>query len=184
VYSAGITAKQKTAKISEDDVRFLVKAYSLSLLKINLANEAQIRSTSAESSQLGRALSGFYTDLNIKIEKIADAHGFTLPMDLTDDQKLVWKQLVKEKGWNFDKKFDAILEQLKGDETALFEQALKNSSDKSIKLLAERSKPEFQLHETLKQTLVHKIGEKTMVVLTEEDSKEKKSKEKSNKSKS
>jgi predicted outer membrane protein len=174
VYSASITSDNKTAKLPENDVRFLVKAYSLGLLKINLANEAQIRSTSAESSQLARALSGFHSDLNNKIEKIADDHGVTLPMDLTDDQKLVWKQLVKEKGWNFDKKFDEMLEQLKGEETALFQQGLKSSSDKSIKLLAQKSQPEFQLHEALRQTLVDKIDEKTMVAVSDEDPKGKK----------
>jgi predicted outer membrane protein len=178
VYSASIGSTKKTTKLPENDLKFLVNAYSLGLLKINLANEAQIRSTSAESNQLARALTAFHSDFNTKIEKIAEAHGFTLPMDLTDDQKLVWKQLVKEKGWNFDKKFNALLEQLKAEEAAMFEQALKHSSDKDIKLLAQKSQPEFQLHETLKQTLVEKIDEKTMVAVTDEDPKDKKAKAK------
>ncbi|HEX8331417.1 MAG TPA: DUF4142 domain-containing protein [Segetibacter sp.] len=182
VYSASITGNGKTVKLPENDVRFLVKAYSLGLLKINLANEAQIRSTSAESTQLARALSGFHSDLNNKIEKIADAHGFTLPMDLTDDQKLVWKQLVKQKGWNFDKKFNELLGQLQGEETTLFEQALKNSSDKSIKLVVQKSQSEFRLHETLKQTLFEKIDEKTMAAVTDKDPEDKEVKGKSNSS--
>jgi predicted outer membrane protein len=184
IYSAAITGNGNKVKPSENDLRFLVDAYSLGLLKISLANEAQIRSTSAESNQLGRAVSAFHSQLNSEIEEIADEHGFTLPMDLTNDQKLVWKQLVKEKGWNFDKKFADLLEQIKQEETALFELATKNSTDKNIAVLAQKSQPELQLHETLKQTLGQKIDEKTMVAVTDEKSKEKKVKGKGTNSKS
>jgi predicted outer membrane protein len=184
IYSASIAGNDKKIKLSENDLRFLVEAYSLGLLKISLANEAQIRSTSAESNQLGRAVSSFHTQLNSQIEEIADEHGFTLPMDLTNDQKLVWKKLIKEKGWNFDKMFSILLEQIKQEEAALFELATKNSTDKDITALAQKSQPELQLHETLKQTLVQKIDERTLVAVNDEKTKEKKSKRKSATSKS
>lgn len=172
IYSSVIGGyKKKEVKLSENDLQFLLKAYTLGLLKINLSNEAQIRSTSAESTQLGKSVSDFHSNLNNKIGEIASEHGFSLPMDLTDDQKLIWKELIKEKGWNFDKRFSDLMEHIKAEETALYFEATKNISDKDIRLLALKSQHEFQLHQSLNETLCQKIQEKTTVSVAEEDTK-------------
>jgi hypothetical protein len=112
------------------------------------------------------------------MEEIAEEHGFTLFKDLTDEQKLVWKQLVKEKGWNFDKKFNEILQQIKKEEQVLLDEVQKSNSTETIKLLAHKSQTELQLHDVLKQTLQQKIDEKTMIAVSDEDPKEKDSKKK------
>ena len=173
MYSSSIAGNTKKTALNEEDLRFLVKAYSTGLYKIAIANEAAVRSTSAESSQLAKAINTFQLDVNSKMEEIAHEHGLTLPMDLTNDQKLEWKQLVKQKGWSFDEKFCSMVEKLNLEETQLYEQAKKNSEKKSVAILVEKALPELRLHQYLKQVLHEKVNENTIAVIEDEEKKDK-----------
>jgi len=164
IYASSIAGSSATKKLTENDFRFLVKAHSTGLFKIDLANEASVRSTSLEAIQFASAIKSFYTKFNYEIEDIAVKHDFVLPMDITDDEKLVWKELVKEKGWEFDKKFREIFERYHSEEVVFFEAAAVNTVDKHVALLATKAQPEIKFHEKLSNVLCEKIEARTMVV--------------------
>jgi len=159
IYSAGITGNTGE-KISGVDLKFLVNAYSIGLFKLNLANEARIRSTSVESVQLAKVILDFNSNINHQIERISSKHDIALPMDLTDEQKVLWRKLIKEKGRNFDQAFADIVDKIESAERALYQHASQASKDTGIKHLKQKIEPELQLHQTLIETLINKINEK------------------------
>lgn len=152
VYSSSAGGYDKTVALSQPGLDFLVTAYSIGSFKLDLASEARIRSTSAESIQLARPVFIFNTTINSQLEHLASKHNLVLPMDLTNSQKVVWKQFVKEKGWNFDKKFIKIAKQTETLEKEIYTKAVR-TENKDIKKLALKIDTEFQLHKTLMQTL-------------------------------
>ncbi len=164
-YASSLSGNKEKPKLLENDLRFYINTYTTGLFKINLANEAQIRGNSTETIQLAKAITDFHTHQNLQIEKIAENNMFLLPLDLTEDQKLIWKQLVKEKGWSFDKRFSDLLEQF-DTEAVVHEQAIKNSTNRDIKLLAQKTLVQLNHHEKLRQVLIEKIEEKTLAQVT------------------
>ena len=114
--------------------------------------------------QFAAAVRSFYAKLNYEIEDIAVTHDFVLPMDITDDEKMVWKELVKEKGWKFDKKLREVFERYRNDDVFLFENAALNVVDKDVNLIAIKAQPKLKLHDKLRHELCEKVEEKTMIV--------------------
>lgn len=102
VNSSNSTQKQV---VSNYDKESLSSIYEDCIYTTRLAEEALLRSTSVETKTFASTLLGDYKQMMKQIEEIAAAKSIELPMDMRDKQLKKWREMVKETGWNFDKKF-------------------------------------------------------------------------------
>jgi hypothetical protein len=109
-YNASIASTGKVS-LPQEEARFLFTVHNLALFNTHLATEAQIRSTSLESVALAENILHTNNKMIADISSVAEEYGLELPADITDAQKMEWREVVKQKGWAFDKKFALVMEE-------------------------------------------------------------------------
>lgn len=171
IYSAVLGSGNAKTKLAPADVRLLVDVYASSLFKMSLANEALVRSISPEANHLAKNINSTCANINAQVEAIAEDHDFTLPMDLTDEQKVQWKDLVKQQRWNFDTKFAEMIARLSDQEKTLLTNTKNLDADKNVASVANNALTELSLQQTLLKSLTEKIKAKTEEAINEENNK-------------
>jgi len=93
------------------EVNLLSTAYEDCIYITKLSEEGSMRSTSAETKNFADNVSTMYKNAMNEIEEAAGKMNIELPLDMRGEQLAKWKEMVKETGWNFDKKFvDLIMD--------------------------------------------------------------------------
>jgi predicted outer membrane protein len=105
--SLPVNASNSTPKqvVSNYDKESVSSIYEDCIYTVKLAEEAILRGTSVETKTFASNLLGDYKQMMQQIEDIARAKSIELPMDMRDKQLKKWREMVKETGWSFDKKF-------------------------------------------------------------------------------
>lgn len=159
-YSAGLTTNT-TTNISDEDIRFLFAAHNMALYNKFLASEAEIRSTATESFSMATVLVESNERLDEAISGIARQYNLSLPTDITEEQKATWKEMIKQKGWKFDKQFSSTIEDNLKITYQLFTNAVSSCKEQAVKSIAEKGINELKQHGQLILAQQEKIKERT-----------------------
>lgn len=159
-YNASIASTSATT-LPQEETRFLFTLHNMGLYNLQLATEAHIRSTSVESVTLAESILNSNNKMTAAISAIANEYDLDLPADITEQQKMEWKEVVKQKGWAFDKKFAAVMEANLKSLYTLMNDASKYFNDPAIKKLASESLGSLQIQGTLAIAQQEKIKERT-----------------------
>ena len=170
-YAASLSGSEKTVALPQDDLKFLYDAYTLNLFNIKIAEEAMIRSTATESSALAEASAASAKKTNEGFSNLAIQYNLTLPPDINAEQKDAWKQLVKQKGWNFDKEYAVMAEKYLKAAEALFSNGTKSCKVKTLVSLATQGAADVKNQSALSVAQLEKIKERTTTSEEEQDDK-------------
>jgi predicted outer membrane protein len=162
-YSAAITPEARHAAISNEDMKFLFEAENMCIYNKHVAREALIRSTAIESSAIAQEMIASSERISQAIAKVAEEYTINLPSDITEEQKTSWRTLVKQKGWNFDKKFFEITEQHTNKAQAFYTLALNTCKDEAVKTIAQQGLAELKARQDLlaaqQGKMIERIGD-------------------------
>jgi predicted outer membrane protein len=106
VNSSNAAPKQTVSNYDKESISSI---YEDCIYTIRLAEEAILRGTSVDTKTFASNLLGDYKQMIGRIEDIARTKSIELPLDMRDKQLKKWREMVKEKGWDFDKKFIALV---------------------------------------------------------------------------
>jgi putative membrane protein len=122
--------------ISSYDKDLLTSVFEECIYTTKLAEEAMMRSTSADTKTFATNLISDYKKMMQQIEGVAGSKSIDLPLDMGDKQLKKWRQMVKETGWNFDKKFVELATEGNNETAALVKNISATAKDDDIRKTA------------------------------------------------
>jgi putative membrane protein len=133
-------------RVSDEDSKYVVDAYSNNLYEIRISEGAETLSTNVEVQKLGAKLADAHTVLNERIEEMAKRKSITLPPGLSEDQ-IKNADVIKEKvGYDFNLAY--AQEIYDNHKTAVdeYKKVIEKAADPEIKEWAESTLPEIENH--------------------------------------
>jgi len=127
------TKPRDQVQTDEQDVFLISNLYQESLLSLRLAEEALTRSTYIETKNLANNVKSSQATIKIDIESFAGRKGIDLPLDITAKQLNGWRELVRNKGVDFDKKFLQILTNSNTSEHQTIEKITTSAKDPDLR---------------------------------------------------
>jgi predicted outer membrane protein len=121
--------------VNKNDESFLFQAYEAALYAMEISKEGTMRSTSIETKTLAENVLMNNKKIADQLGEIAGKKAIELPLDMNSTQLKKWRELVKEKGWDFDKKFiELAIEHTKNSKTLLADisQRVKDADIKKV----------------------------------------------------
>lgn len=159
-YSSSIASNATHAAITNEDMKFLLEAQNISIYNTYVAREGLVRSTAVETSAMAQEMLSSGERMIDAISKVATRYTLTLPTDITDAQKSTWRNLVKQKGWNFDKTFSVISKENAEKSEGVFTQAIATCKDETVKKIAQQGLAELKIRQDLLLAQQEKIKER------------------------
>jgi len=120
------------AQVDKQDIFLISSLYQESLLSLRLAEEALTRSTYIETKNLANNVKSSHATIKIDLESFAGRKGIDLPLDITANQLNLWRELVRNKGVDFDKIFFEILINLNASEHQTIEKITTSAKDPDL----------------------------------------------------
>ena len=121
------------AQVDKQDIFLISSLYQESLLSLRLAEEALTRSTYIETKNLANNVKSSHATIKIDLESFAGRKGIDLPLDITANQLNLWRELVRNKGVDFDKKFLQILTNSNTSEHQTIEKITTSAKDPDLR---------------------------------------------------
>ncbi len=136
MHSASLGSSGKKATPQPTDLKFMYDVYALGIYKIQLAQEAQIRSTSPQTIAIAKRVVDAHSNINATIGEITSPFNLAFRADITEGQKRTWKSLVMQKGWLFDKAFATVITNEALHERQLLQNEGGALNDEKLKMIA------------------------------------------------
>jgi len=127
----------QVAHLTASDAALLRQAYQHALLGEKIAEEANLRCTTNECKSLAETMSKGHGHVLHELQTIAGRHAAELPLDITNDQLLVWQSVVRQRGIAFDKNFAQVVHEQYIKMQTLFSNMARNASDSSLRSVSE-----------------------------------------------
>lgn len=161
-YTASITNEEVAKPFTDSDLKLLYSAYNLANFHLQIATEALYRSTAQESRQLATNIQQTSKSITEDIEAIANQYELILPHDMSLQQKEDWTNMVKAKGWNFDKKFAEVANDAITVNETFYTKFEKVVKDDALKSIAKKALNNVSEQNNLMIAQQEKVTERTM----------------------
>ncbi len=149
-------ANNNTIWSDESSSDFLTRAANAGMTEIQLAEFAQQYGTIEEVKKFAAMLHADHTDLNAKINALANNRNITLPVRITEEKQEEVDELKKTTDKNLDKKFINEIIDNHDQSIKLFENALRDAKDAEVKTVANDALPKLRLHKDSAKALQKK----------------------------
>jgi putative membrane protein len=136
---------KKELTIAEDGAAFLVRAADAGMAEKEIASYAKQRALNKPVKQYAGMLEHEHSLLNDQVRNLAERNRFTLPDSLSAAERDEINDL-KKPGNDFDKAFIRLMIKDHEKDIALFEKAMINVKDTTIRTFAEKTIPMLRVH--------------------------------------
>lgn len=133
-------------KLNENDQAFLTKAAQGNMAEVRLGRLAAERAAGDRVKQFGRRMIQEHGKAQQELTALAQQNSWTLPTEVSEEQKKLYDTLAQHSGEAFDK---AYMEQMVKDhemDVALYERASVNTAHAGLKEYATRTLPTLKEH--------------------------------------
>lgn len=163
-YTAAFASEEPKRVLQESDEKFLMDAYLQEHFILQMATEALYRSTAPETVNLAKEMVNVSQNNKARLSAIADDFQLDVASDMMPEQKQVWKELVKKKGWEFDKHFSDATEQLSASTNKLYSNAESQLQNEELKIIANERIASLQQQTALATIQKEKVIARTLLV--------------------
>ncbi len=123
--------------ITQYDANSMFSAFESTIYAIELAEEGIMRSTGIETKTLADNILVTNKKIAGQLQEIAGKKGVELPFDMNSSHLKKWRELVKEKGWKFDKKLVELAIEHSQNAKVLFSDIKRQAKDADIRKVAD-----------------------------------------------
>ncbi len=160
-YSPGVTPTNgASAKLTPYDREFLSDAARGSALEVQLGNFAAQKAASEEVKRFGQQLAADHSRGGQTIRQMASNLKFTLPQELTPEQRNLVSRLENLSGKNFDREYIKAMVTDHMNDISEYERAAAQATIPEIKQFASQALPMLRDHLKLAREIAAKQGVK------------------------
>ena len=146
--SAIVTDADKTdSKVEDDDdEEFMTKAAQGGMAEVKMGELAASKAQNAELKAFGQMMVTDHGKANDELKTLAKSKNFTLPADVSEDQKETYDELAKLSGKEFDAKYAEIMVEDHEKDVDLFQNQADDGEDAQVKAFAAKTLPTLKSH--------------------------------------
>jgi putative membrane protein len=152
-----ITTGTSAMTLSKDDQEFATKAAQGNMSEVNLGTMAAQKGTSPDVKAFGNRMVNDHGKALDELKQWASNKGFTLPTDVSADQKATADKLSQKSGKDFDKTYADTMADDHEKDVAEFDKASKNAQDPDLKAWAAKTLPVIQDHLKMAKEMKDKV---------------------------
>ena len=134
------TAEKKEAQKQEVS-KFIIEAANSNLAAIHLGKMAIEKATSREVKEFAKNMLDEHNKINEDLQRMAEKNNVTYPTTPTDKDQDMVRELSKEIGYDFDKKFMKKMVEAHKNQVDMFEKASKDLENIELKNYASNTLP-------------------------------------------
>lgn len=143
--------------LSKDDQEFATKAAQGNMAEVNAGQMAAQKGTSADVKAFGNRMVNDHGKALDELKQWAATKGFTLPTDVSADQKAEADKLSQKSGADFDKSYADTMADDHEKDAKEFEKASKDAQDPDLKAWAAKTLPIIQDHLKMAKEMKDKV---------------------------
>jgi len=156
--TTGTTATGTAAtNLDKDDQEFATKAAQGNMAEVNAGQLAAQKGTSPDVKAFGNRMVNDHGKALDELKQWATNKGFTLPADVSADQKATADKLSGKSGKDFDKTYADTMADDHEKDVKEFEKASKNAKDPDLKAWAAKTLPVIQDHLKMAKDMKAKV---------------------------
>ena len=155
--TTGTIATGTAATLSDDDKEFATKAAQGNMAEVSLGQMAAQKGTSADVKSFGNRMVNDHGKALDELKQWATNKGFTLPTDVSADQKATADKLSKYSGNQFDKAYADTMADDHEKDAKEFDKASKDAKDPDLKAWAAKTLPVIQDHLKMAKEMKTKV---------------------------
>lgn len=138
--------EMSSSTASAEDIEFVTKAASSSMLEVELGKLAQHKGTSEAVKEFGKLMVQEHTKANRDLKRAAGQNNIEVPTTLTDEHLQIYSELNALSGAEFDEKYIETMVESHEEAISMFEDASEDLSSNEIKSFAENKLPILKKH--------------------------------------
>jgi putative membrane protein len=143
--------------LSKDDQEFATKAAQGNMAEVSLGQMAAQKGTAPDVKAFGNRMVNDHGKALDELKQWATNKGFTLPTDVSADQKATADKLSKKSGKDFDKTYADTMADDHEKDAKEFEKASKDAKDPDLKAWAAKTLPVIQDHLKMAKEMKGKV---------------------------
>ena len=143
--------------MSDDDKEFATKAAQGNMAEVSLGQMAAQKGTSPDVKSFGNRMVNDHGKALDELKQWATNKGFTLPTDVSADQKATADKLSKYSGNQFDKAYADTMADDHEKDAKEFDKASKDAKDPDLKAWAAKTLPVIQDHLKMAKEMKTKV---------------------------
>jgi putative membrane protein len=151
------TTGTSATTLSKDDQEFATKAAQGNMSEVNLGTMAAQKGTAPDVKAFGNRMVNDHGKALDELKQWASNKGFTLPTDVSADQKATADKLSQKSGKDFDKTYADTMADDHEKDAAEFDKASKNAQDPDLKAWAAKTLPVIQDHLKMAKDMKSKV---------------------------
>jgi putative membrane protein len=143
--------------LSKSDQTFIKNAAAANEAEIKLGRLAEKKGSTEQVRKMAQTIVDDHTKVNNQLKTIAGQEGFTIPLELTPDQKAAYDKLSSLSGAEFDKAYMDRLKQDHQKAISLYQNEANNSTNPQLKSFAQQTLPALEQHKDMASHPMHKM---------------------------
>lgn len=143
--------------LSKDDQEFATKAAQGNMAEVSLGQMASQKGTAPDVKTFGNRMVNDHGKALDELKQLAASKNFTLPADVSADQKATSDKLSSKSGKDFDKSYADTMADDHEKDVKEFEKASKNAQDPDLKAWAAKVLPVIQDHLKMAKEMKSKV---------------------------
>lgn len=137
---------EMAADMSVQDKTFADAAATGGMMEVKLGEYAAANAMHADVKALGNMMATDHGKANDELKGWATTVGYTLPTEMTAEQKKMTDDLMKKKGADFDKAYADMMVKDHKKDIAAFKKEGSEGSMNSLKSFADKTVPTLEMH--------------------------------------
>ncbi|MCU1284381.1 MAG: outer membrane protein [Acidobacteriales bacterium] len=146
------------SQLSDQDRSFIMNAAKGGKAEVELGSMANQQGANSVVKQFGQKMVTDHTDIDNRLQQIAQQKGVTLPTDLPEDAQSLKQQLSQAQGQQFDRSYMQNMVQDHQKDIAEFQKEASQGQDPDVKNFATTTLPILQEHLQLAQSALKAVG--------------------------
>lgn len=143
--------------LSPADQKFLREAAQGGMMEVELGRLAGQKAASADVKDFGQRMVTDHSQANDKLKSVAADKSFTLPTELSPEQRNEMDKLAKLSGAEFDRMYMEHMVKDHKKDVAEFDHEASHGGDAAVRGFAKETLPTLREHLTLAQQVDHKV---------------------------
>lgn len=140
------------------DTRFAIKAAQGGMAEVKMGQLAADKAGSPDVKAFGQQMVDDHTKANDQLKSIAKDEGMALPGDVNQKQQVMYDQLSKLSGADFDKQYVKSMVMDHQEDVKDFQKEADSGKDEKIKSFASQTLPTLQQHLDKIKSIQSKMG--------------------------
>ena len=140
----------------KESSEFLVRVADAGMSEVEFTKLAEQKATTPEIKQFASMLWNDHTQLNQQVKQLAQERNITLPATTSEDHNKMMTDIQAKTGKAFDKAFIDKLIANHNKSIDLFDKAIKDVNDASVRTFADNTLPKLKMHRDSAQALEKK----------------------------